>query len=185
MAMSRSFGASSLTTRPPMEIVPAVTSSRPAIIRSAVDFPQPDGPTRTINSPSSTVRFKSSMTGTSPYDFATCAKVTSAMSAQDIVLAEERAYRFRRLADLLGIEVAVTGAGKNQQSVRRSGLLQRLVQPARMRDGDERIGVAMDGEDRRQARPHVGQRRHFRSHPRGVVAVANPLDGITAGIAAV
>ncbi len=27
-------------------------SSRPAIIRSAVDLPQPDGPTRIMNSPS-------------------------------------------------------------------------------------------------------------------------------------
>ena len=32
----------------PIEIVPSVIS-RPAIIRSSVDLPQPDGPTRTIN----------------------------------------------------------------------------------------------------------------------------------------
>jgi hypothetical protein len=31
---------------------PSVMSSSPAIIRSAVDFPQPDGPTRIMNSPS-------------------------------------------------------------------------------------------------------------------------------------
>ena len=34
-------------------------SSRPAIIRSAVDFPQPDGPTRIMNSPSPIRRFMS------------------------------------------------------------------------------------------------------------------------------
>ena len=45
-------GASSLTRWPSMRISPEVTSSRPAIIRSRVDFPQPDGPTRMTNSPS-------------------------------------------------------------------------------------------------------------------------------------
>src|SRR3954467_8598377 len=50
--MSRSFGARSLTTSPPMSISPSEMSSRPAIMRSAVDFPHPDGPTRIMNSPS-------------------------------------------------------------------------------------------------------------------------------------
>ncbi len=50
MAMSRSFGGSVFTTRGPMAIVPALISSSPAIIRNAVDFPHPEGPTRTINS---------------------------------------------------------------------------------------------------------------------------------------
>src|SRR3954449_6407085 len=50
--MSRSFGATSLTTRSPIEIAPADASSSPATIRSAVDLPEPDGPTRTVNSPS-------------------------------------------------------------------------------------------------------------------------------------
>jgi len=36
----------------PMLIWPALISSRPAIIRSSVDLPQPDGPTSTTNSPS-------------------------------------------------------------------------------------------------------------------------------------
>src|SRR5579884_122704 len=51
MAMSRERGGSSVTSRPPIEIVPSVTSSRPAIIRRSVDLPHPDGPTRTRNSP--------------------------------------------------------------------------------------------------------------------------------------
>jgi hypothetical protein len=37
--MSRSFGGRSFTTRSPIEIVPPVISSSPAIDRSAVDFP--------------------------------------------------------------------------------------------------------------------------------------------------
>src|SRR5207244_82117 len=44
IAMSRSRGAQFVTSRPSMLTRPAVTSSRPAIIRSSVDLPQPDGP---------------------------------------------------------------------------------------------------------------------------------------------
>jgi len=50
--MSRSLGGTLLTTRPPIAISPRLISSRPAIIRSNVDLPQPDGPTSTTNSPS-------------------------------------------------------------------------------------------------------------------------------------
>ena len=42
-----------------MYISPEVISSNPAIILKVVDFPQPDGPTKTINSPSSILRLKS------------------------------------------------------------------------------------------------------------------------------
>ena len=52
--MSRSLGSRSLTTLSPMRSSPDVIVSSPAIIRSAVDLPQPDGPTSTRNSPSAT-----------------------------------------------------------------------------------------------------------------------------------
>ncbi|MNU10357.1 hypothetical protein D3C72_2574610 [compost metagenome] len=51
MAILRSAGDSALTSRLPMAMVPEVTSSRPAMMRSSVDFPQPEGPTKTTNSP--------------------------------------------------------------------------------------------------------------------------------------
>src|SRR4051812_5412498 len=51
MAISRSFGATELTSRSPIRISPAETLSRPAIMASSVDFPQPDGPTSAMNSP--------------------------------------------------------------------------------------------------------------------------------------
>ena len=44
MAMSRSFGGTLLTTRSPIRMSPCEICSSPAIIRSSVDFPQPDGP---------------------------------------------------------------------------------------------------------------------------------------------
>src|ERR1700754_871651 len=57
--MSRSFGARSLTVSPSIFSSPLEMSSSPAIIRSAVDLPQPEGPTRIMNSPSSMSRFMS------------------------------------------------------------------------------------------------------------------------------
>ena len=66
MAMSRSLGITSLTTRPPIEISPPEIISRPAIIRRSVDLPQPEGPTRTTNWPSSMSTLTPCMTCTEP-----------------------------------------------------------------------------------------------------------------------
>ena len=44
MAMRRLAGCILVTSAPLMKIEPAVTSSSPAIMRSIVDLPQPDGP---------------------------------------------------------------------------------------------------------------------------------------------
>src|SRR5690606_17785768 len=79
--MSRSFGGRWLTTRPPMRISPEVMSSRPAIIRSAVDFPHPDGPTSTMNSPSLISRLRSFTAFTPPpYTLSTCLRTIDAMT---------------------------------------------------------------------------------------------------------
>src|SRR6266545_6462679 len=86
--MSRSRGARSLTTRPPMRMSPPVISSRPATIRSAVVFPQPEGPTRTTNSPSAISRLKSRTAGVAPKTLVTW---TSSMAAT--ALAPHRACR--------------------------------------------------------------------------------------------
>ena len=53
MAMSRSREGTRLTTRSPILSTPSEMSSSPATMRSAVVLPQPDGPTSTMNSPSS------------------------------------------------------------------------------------------------------------------------------------
>jgi hypothetical protein len=49
--MSRCLGSTSLTTLSAMRISPPLISSSPAIIRSNVLLPQPDGPTSTVNEP--------------------------------------------------------------------------------------------------------------------------------------
>ncbi len=80
MAMSRSLGGTSLTTRSPIRIVPLVASSRPAIIRSVVLFPQPDGPTRTTNSSSAMVNETRSTAFTPPgYTLVVSVNVTQAI----------------------------------------------------------------------------------------------------------
>ena len=63
--MSRSLGATSFISLPSMYSSPALISSRPATMRSVVDLPQPDGPTRTMNSRSAMSRLNS-CTATTP-----------------------------------------------------------------------------------------------------------------------
>src|ERR1700726_1317020 len=63
-------------------MAPAVTSSSPAIIRSAVVLPHPDGPTRTSSSPSSTCRF-SDLTAVVPSGYCL---VTESSTIRDMCL---------------------------------------------------------------------------------------------------
>src|SRR5215831_15595352 len=71
MDRPRLAGGTLLTSTPSISIRPPVTSSSPAISRSKVDLPQPDGPTKTTNSPSSISRSTDGMTVTSPKDLFT------------------------------------------------------------------------------------------------------------------
>src|SRR6476469_2202476 len=50
--MSRELGSTLVTSRSPIRMRPPLTGSRPASMRRDVDLPQPEGPTRTRNSPS-------------------------------------------------------------------------------------------------------------------------------------
>ena len=55
MLTSRFCAGRSVTSRPSSRILPVVGVSKPPIIRSSVDFPQPDGPSSVRNAPPSTV----------------------------------------------------------------------------------------------------------------------------------
>src|SRR5690606_3002493 len=66
MEILRCAGASSVTSRPPIWMRPELGSSSPAIIRSVVDFPQPEGPSRTVNVPASTEKLTRSTAGAAP-----------------------------------------------------------------------------------------------------------------------
>src|SRR5580700_11038710 len=52
MATSRRRGSTCVMSRPPRVTAPASGSSSPAMMRSSVDLPQPEGPSSTTNSPS-------------------------------------------------------------------------------------------------------------------------------------
>src|SRR5438132_455129 len=77
--MSRSFGGTRLTTLPPMLTSPPVISSSPAIMRNSVDLPQPDGPTRTQNSPSAISTSTPRMTCVEPKFLRTALMLTAAI----------------------------------------------------------------------------------------------------------
>src|SRR5918999_5348373 len=79
MAMSRSFGGRLLTILPPIAISPALICSRPAIMRSNVVLPQPEGPTSTTNSPSAIAMSTPCSTSTLPNDFRARRISTAAM----------------------------------------------------------------------------------------------------------
>src|SRR3954454_11060178 len=77
--MSRSRDGTWLTTRSPIRTAPPEISSSPPTIRSAVVLPQPDGPTRTTNSPSPMSRSsESTALVPSAYTFVTSSRTTSA-----------------------------------------------------------------------------------------------------------
>src|SRR5271154_3835918 len=63
-----------------MRMSPEVTSSRPAMSLNSVDLPQPDGPTKTTNSPSAISRLASRITSTTPKVFESASIVRRAMA---------------------------------------------------------------------------------------------------------
>src|ERR1041385_4942971 len=70
------------TERPPIRMSPPVGCSRPAIMRSSVVLPQPDGPSRTRYSPSRQTRLMPSTAAVAPpNDFRTSRTSTSAIQA--------------------------------------------------------------------------------------------------------
>ena len=66
MASPRSAAGMSFTTSPPMTISPPDIGSSPEIMRKSVDLPQPDGPTKTQNSPWAMSRSIPLMTSAAP-----------------------------------------------------------------------------------------------------------------------
>ena len=85
--MPRFDGGKSLTDLSAMIISPSVIVSKPAIKRSNVDFPHPDGPTKTTNSPFVISRSTSRMTLTFPNALLTLFNSTCAIyiSSNDAV----------------------------------------------------------------------------------------------------
>ena len=81
MDTPRRAGGQRVTSSPPMEMRPAVGRSSPAMVRSSVLLPQPEGPTNTMNSPWRTCIEMSLSTPRSPNDLCSRSISTSAIAS--------------------------------------------------------------------------------------------------------
>src|SRR3954469_79606 len=161
-----------------MRIAPPEISSRPAIMRSAVVLPQPDGPTKTTNSPSCTSRSRSDTARwPSAYVFVTLSKVMQAMDCSvflhcacgrvhDPPLEREEDDGHRDRQQHRGGElqwVAVPGAELPRRELR-DALGQRVQARALRRDDEVRElvprALERQDEDRDERRPR--HRQHDR-----------------------
>src|SRR5690242_19268158 len=78
MATPRRAGGSPVTSRPAISILPASGRSSPAIRRRVVDFPQPDGPSKTTKLPGSVAKLILLTAGSAPQSLVTPLSRTSA-----------------------------------------------------------------------------------------------------------
>ncbi len=76
MATSRSPGSLLVTSAPSISTRPPLTDSSPAMMRSAVVLPEPDGPSSTKNSPGSMARSMPCSTVVVPCRFTTPSRRT-------------------------------------------------------------------------------------------------------------
>src|SRR5690606_2662940 len=139
MASPRCAGPLAVTSSPSSRITPEVVSSSPAISRSKVDLPQPEGPTKTTKAPSSISRLTSGMTAWLPKVLLTCSRLIEPMacplfdgaegeSAHQLLLAQPAQYQDggdgeRRGGGELGPEQALRRreAGDERRQRRRLG----------------------------------------------------------------
>src|SRR6202011_3482328 len=173
IAISRSFGGTSLTTSPPIMMSPPVMSSSPAIIRSVVDFPQPDGPTSTTNSWSAMSRSMPRTASTSSYFLTTLRNVTSAMSstlcrtggqAGNVIVHQERVDDERRRGaeqgaghDLTPVEDVALDQGGNDADRQHQ-----LIGRSREHQGIKELRPGnREGEDGRSDQAGQGHRNKY------------------------
>ena len=77
MDTSRSVADSRVTSSPPMKMEPELAISRPAIRRSVVVLPHPEGPSRVTRVPASMVKLMSATATTGPKALVTSWKRTA------------------------------------------------------------------------------------------------------------
>src|SRR5262245_2310358 len=102
---------------PPSRIAPVSGRSKPAIMRSVVVLPEPDGPSMVKNSPSATWRSTLSTAPTGPYVFRAPSTTTSANAPlEDVEAAVEILVRDRE-RDEDADHVAVDPAREQDEAV--------------------------------------------------------------------
>src|SRR5437762_8397919 len=98
MLTSRSAAERSVTSTPPIRICPRVAISSPAISRSVVVLPHPDGPSSVTSVPGSIVKEMSLTARTAPYCFITERNSTEARAACFIALSRRLQCEIARRA---------------------------------------------------------------------------------------
>src|SRR6186713_2281280 len=151
--MSRSLGWTWLTTRPPISISPPVMFSRPAIMRSSVDLPQPEGPTRTQNSPSAIATSTPRTTSVEPKDLRTCLRATLAMALDGFSIGKKRCGEPQRRvsAEVLTGQVVRPKRGARVRGVENHYLVLGVSETA----SPEVIAIAYEGKLRALVRSGV------------------------------
>src|SRR5215471_16008052 len=136
MAMSRSLGGRSLTSRSPMRSSPDVMVSRPATMRRAVDLPQPDGPTSTRNSPSSMLRSMST-TAVTPLGYTLVSlSIVTAATGTSLIGAPSALHRAGQQApDEVALEREEHGERQGDRHERRRGQQMPVLAPAARQAG--------------------------------------------------
>src|SRR6187399_2899669 len=102
--MSRCEARFQVTSSPPRKILPRVGSSRPAIMRSVVVLPQPEGPSRQKKSPSLTVKVESFTATKSANALCRFSTRISAISARELGDDREQRHPEERGHERPGVE---------------------------------------------------------------------------------
>src|SRR3954447_3081503 len=153
--MSRCDARLKVTSSSPRKIRPEVGSSRPAIMRSVVVLPQPEGPSRQKNSPSFTLKvesFTATKSANALCRFSTrISAIWTARSARKLRDDCEQGDADERRHERPGVEderERLQHHGDAQGDHERCGHLERAtvqpLRPARMAVDDDRRGLVVD-----------------------------------------
>src|SRR5215471_10648526 len=183
MARSRACGGMLLTSVPSIRMRPLVGTSRPAINRSTVLLPLPDGPTSTSNSPCATSRSTSLSAATPPgnrlpilcneIDAMSSLDRAGGESGDDPALSDEHQRGNRQRRDERARENLSSGhliLPAKERNRHRHGV---TLGPERKTEREQKLVPAVqERQDRGRRQPWPGQRQHDRpqgSKPAGAI----------------
>src|SRR5690606_17910229 len=153
------------TSSPPMRILPAVGVSSPAIMRSEVVLPQPEGPSRHTNSPSPISKLTSPTAVKSPKRLVTFSNSTDAMRLS-LDAAEEAEAELPANAGTTrrGGQRIHERIGRQERDARGAGF--RIERQERGRGRHVLAGAQQDEGDE-EAPPDIDEAPHHDDHDAG------------------
>src|SRR6516162_6093263 len=166
MERPRLAGGRLVTSAPSISIRPPVASSSPAISRSKVDLPQPEGPTKTTNWPSSISRSMEGMMMVSPKALRT------SLSTILPVISPPPCYSFDGAEGEAAHELALGEPAQDQDRRDRHGRGRRELGPeqafrARIGSDEDRERGRVRGRQVQRPEGLVPGQDHIEQHCRG------------------